>query len=288
MSFRKYLHGQALVESIVGFSFVIVPIMLLFPFLSKMTGIQHRAQEAAHYTAWERTVWKESRPSRFPSRSGLYIAQQTEPEVAKSIPWRFYQKNGHKISSDITTDWSWNDNVHPLLKHQVFQGERSNTIVASTQDEPVNHDEYDRFSRESRGGRLPGSIAGAVGQAVGFLSFTGFSLERDQFYRTQVTTNLEKHYMAPFNELDLSFSNNSAILASGWNAGGPMHVNDRVKRLVLTNYMDNGVIQTAQSLIGLIPFAKEIRPSSLRLGHVDANALPDNRLCTYGTESCGG
>ncbi|MCL1066083.1 hypothetical protein L2735_04580 [Shewanella olleyana] len=280
--------GQALVESVIGFSFVIVPIMLLFPFLSKMTGVQHRVQEASHYTAWERTVWKESDPSRLPSSGGVYLAKQTESELAKQLPWRFYQKNGQQLNSEIDDNWDWEDKVHPLLKHQIGVNNAKKTLVASTQETPENNEEFDRFSRDVTGDEVPGTLAGLVGNAVGLLSVTDFSLERNQFYQAKVTTKLENHYIKPFDELELEFSHNSALLASGWNAAGASHMKNRVERLVLTNFMDNSIIRTAQDFVSLVPFAKELNSNSLKLGHVDPNVLPDNRLCTYGTENCGG
>lgn len=281
--------GQALVESAIGFSFVIIPLLLLLPFLSKMTGVQHRAQEASHYTAWERTVWKENQPSQLPStRNGIFLAKKTEPELAINIPWRFYQKNGQKITSEIAENWDWNGKVHPLLKHQVVKNSTSQTVLAPSNENPDNNKAFDRFTRSSEGGKVPGSLAGLVGQAVGFLSFTGFSLERDQFYRTQITTKLENHYIAPFDKLNLEFTNKSALLASGWNAGGSLHVKNRVENLVLTKHMDISVMRTVQRLIGFLPFGKELHPNNLKLGHIEPDALPQNRLCTYGTANCGG
>ncbi|KVX01523.1 hypothetical protein [Shewanella frigidimarina] len=280
--------GQALVESVIGFSFVIVPIMLLFPFLSKMTGVQHRVQESSHYTAWERTVWKESQPSRLPSSGGVYLAKQTELELAKYLPWRFYQKNSQKINSEIDEGWDWEDKVHPLLKHQVSVNNVAKTVLASGQETPENNDEFDRFSREVRGGEVPGTLAGLVGNALSVLSVADFSLEQNQFYQAKVMTKLEHNYIKPFDELELEFSSNSALLASGWNAAGSSHMKNRIERLVLTNFMDNSVIRTAQDLVSVVPFAKELNSDSLKLGHVDPNILPNNRLCTYGTENCGG
>jgi len=52
--------------------------------------------------------------------------------------------------------------------------------------------------------------------------------------------------------------------------------------------MDVGVIRTAQRLVGIIPFGKELKPNRLKLGFVKPDVLPSNRLCTYGTKNCGG
>ncbi|MFT5235206.1 MAG: hypothetical protein ACI8SK_000321 [Shewanella sp.] len=280
--------GQALIESVLGISYVVIPLLILLPFMTKMGIVKHKAQQASHYSAWERTVWKERRPSRLPRRSGLYLAQKSEVDTVKQIPWRFYQKDGNKLTSRTTAQWDWESRVHPILKHQVRQNHNADTLLKPNQQDPTNSNELDRFTRTHSGGRLPGAIGSAVGRAVGLLSFTGFSLERDQFYRTKISSNIENHYLEPFDTLNLNMQGNSALLASGWNAAGPYHVKSRVERLVLTNYMDNGVIRTAQKLLSILPFGKELRPSRLKLGHVDPDVLPLNRLCTYGTTHCGG
>ncbi|QFU24335.1 hypothetical protein FM038_020740 [Shewanella eurypsychrophilus] len=280
--------GQALVESVVGLTYVVIPLLIILPFMAKIGGVQHKAQQASHYSAWERTVWKERRPSKLPRRSGLYLAQKSEQDTAKQIPWRFYQNDGNKLTSRNSSQWDWNKSVHPILRHQTQQNQSADTLLKSNQQTPANTNVLDRFTRSHSGGRLPGAVGSAVGRAVGLLSFTGFSLERDQFYRTSISSNIQNLYLAPFDNLNLNISSNSALLASGWNAAGPYHVKNRVKRLVLTNYMDVSVIRTAQSLLGIIPFGKELRPSRLKLGYVDPDILPTNRLCTYGTTNCGG
>jgi len=88
--------------------------------------------------------------------------------------------------------------------------------------------------------------------------------------------------------LNLRFKGNSALMASGWNAGGIDHADKRVKKLVLTTVLDNGLVSLVQRIGGIIPFGKELKSSSLKFGHVAPNILPENRLCRYGTENCGG
>jgi hypothetical protein len=287
MTFSNKQQGQALVESVIGLTFVIIPLLLLLPFMSKVTGIQHRAAQASHYSAWERTVWKESLPSKWQNRSGLFAARRTDSQIATQIPWRLYQQDGIKLSS-TNDQWSWETSVHPMLRHVIKQGKGQSTLLKAKQSQSSNDTELARLSHDQDGGNLPGKVGKAVEQAIGLLSFTGFSLETDQFYRTKVNTNLENMTIKPFDSLDLNFSSDSALLASGWNAAGPYHVKSRVENLVLTNYMDVGVIRTAQGLLGILPFGKELRTDSLQLGLVKPDVLPENRLCTYGVENCGG
>lgn len=55
-------HGQAIVEFLVAGMFVLVPLFLAISALGKFSNVQHTAEAAARYAAWERTVWYESSP----------------------------------------------------------------------------------------------------------------------------------------------------------------------------------------------------------------------------------
>ncbi len=280
--------GQALIETIIGLSFVIIPLLLLLPYLSKVAGVQHRAEQASHYSAWERTVWKNTAPSRLPSRNGIYLAKKTEVDLTTQIPARFYGQNKVRINSE-SQQWDWKKDVHFLLKHQVDSDGKSVSLIKQEQNTTSSSSQNDPLGHGNHGGKIPdGGINRVIGTALGLFDFVGFSLERDQFYRTNISSKLENLHFEEFNNLDLDITSNSALLASGWNGAGPEHVKNRVERLVLTNYMNNGVIRTAQRIIGFLPFGKELKPRSLKLGHVEPDKLPSNRLCTYGTRSCGG
>ncbi|GGP72612.1 hypothetical protein GCM10009347_41620 [Shewanella algicola] len=282
-----YNKGQALVEGVIALTFVIVPLLILLPYMSKMTEVQHRVSEAAQYTSWERTVWKDSRPSLLPNNRSHHSAIMHENDIAIDIPWRFYQKNGVLINSQNQTEWDWSENIHPLLKSQTAKNS-SNKVLLSLTDENVTDGELSRFERKERSGKTPGSIGSTIDSMVGLLSFTGFNLDKSPYYQTEVSTKLQNHYLEPFDQLNLSFKGNSALMASGWNASGGEHAEKRVKKLVLTSVLDNGLVRLVQRIGGFIPFGKELKTNSLKFGHVDSDVLPENRLCRYGSENCGG
>ncbi|MGI2171406.1 hypothetical protein ACROAE_14650 [Shewanella sp. MF05960] len=279
--------GQALVEGAIALTFVIIPLLILLPYMSKMTEVQHRVSEAAQYTSWERTVWKNSRPSLLPNNSSHHSAIMPENDIAMRIPWRFYQKNGLLISSENRNEWDWDENIHPLLKSQTTRNSSNDNLLSLT-DENITDGEFSRFERTERSGKTPGSIGSTIDYAVGLLSFTGLNLDRTPYYETDVSIKLQNHYLEPFDQLNLSFKGNSALMASGWNAGGIDHAEKRVKKLVLTTVLDNGLVRLVQRIGGFIPFGKELRTNSLKFGHVAPEILPENRLCRYGTENCGG
>jgi len=54
----KHRHsGQAMTETIIAASFVLIPLFLLIPLLGKYIDIRHTTIQAARYEAWEYTVW---------------------------------------------------------------------------------------------------------------------------------------------------------------------------------------------------------------------------------------
>lgn len=56
---RRPARGQAVIETIVAGIFVLVPLFLAISAIGKLANVQHTAEMAARYAAWERTVWYE-------------------------------------------------------------------------------------------------------------------------------------------------------------------------------------------------------------------------------------
>src|ERR1043166_2467292 len=69
----KRLHdqrGAAMVEFIVGATFVLVPMYLAVQALGKFADVQHTVNSAARYAAWEKTVCFEDTASKFHDYNG--------------------------------------------------------------------------------------------------------------------------------------------------------------------------------------------------------------------------
>lgn len=144
MRIKTHILGQALVESIIGLSFVIIPLLIILPLLSKTAEVQHRAQESSHYSVWERTVWREKNPDAFTSSGGGVVAKKTSHDIANTVPWRFFQNNGQKITSEYRDDWDWQQSSHPVLKYQMTRNAvTQELVIQSKQQSPQNEIETD-------------------------------------------------------------------------------------------------------------------------------------------------
>ncbi|MCH4293087.1 hypothetical protein MJ923_02050 [Shewanella sp. 3B26] len=291
----KRQKGQAMTETAIALAFVILPLILLIPFLHKISEVRNRTSQAAQYAAWERTVWRADRPEQFPSGS-FHFASKSEMSIHNELPWRFFSKNGEALRSNYSDDWSWENKVNPLLKHNLERDKAPITIIKSVGDSAKDKEPQDRLIASIIGKKAPGLWESGVGTARNMLSYTGFSLDRNRFYEAKVSATMEKFKLFPLSDstqedpmqiLDLNLVGSSALLANSWNAGGPVHAKNLTERLVLTKYMDMKPVSLLQQVLGIIPFGRELKPGSLRFGHTDMEAIPANRLCNYGSPNCG-
>lgn len=51
-------HGQALTETLLTFV-VLVPVLMLIPYLGKYLDVKHKAEDSARYALWERTIFSD-------------------------------------------------------------------------------------------------------------------------------------------------------------------------------------------------------------------------------------
>ncbi len=56
MSMKKHSTGQAMTEFVVAATFVLVPMLLIYPLLGKYIDMKHSTVEDLRYIALERTV----------------------------------------------------------------------------------------------------------------------------------------------------------------------------------------------------------------------------------------
>ena len=95
--------GAALVEFIVAALFLLVPLYLAVQAMGRFADVQHTAQAAARYAAWERTVWFNERASAFHQKN--VPNQKSEAQIRSEIAVRVFNDRNTALryqSSDKT------------------------------------------------------------------------------------------------------------------------------------------------------------------------------------------
>jgi hypothetical protein len=109
--------GAAMVEFIVGAVFFMVPLYLAIQALGKFADVQHTANGAARYAAWEKTVWFEDSSSTFQSinaanqKSTAQIRGEILARVLNDRRDALVYKNTDKSASTLVNgqDTLWQD-----------------------------------------------------------------------------------------------------------------------------------------------------------------------------------
>ncbi|MCC5853730.1 MAG: hypothetical protein JJU30_12895 [Alkalimonas sp.] len=275
-------NGQAMVETAISLSFIIIPLLVLLPFLAKVTNLQHRADNSAQHIAWERTVWNEQSPSGLNNNN---TPIRNNNEIISTIGPRFYGRQSRLIESS-QQPWNWNSDINEFLRVQDSFGNYApiiTTINPQQNDSHVNQ----RLNTSINSSSMPS--AGSV--SIEPIARAFINLENNAYYRAGIETSVTNIRMSPLDALNLNISGNAALLTSGWNAAGPEHLVERIRQnpqtLPLTR-ADLGFLNTIRNASGFLPPYQELRANNLLLGHVDPDALPPSLLCTYGTINCGG
>lgn len=109
---RKY-SGQAMTETVIAMSFVLIPLFLLIPLLGKYIDIQHTTIQAARYEAWEYTVWyrkNTEKPSGVKyrnSNSSIPLPTKSFTQLQNESRQRFFSEEAwSKTNYDVSTGLS--------------------------------------------------------------------------------------------------------------------------------------------------------------------------------------
>lgn len=99
-------HGQAMVEFLVAALFFLVPLFLAMSAIGKLIDVQHTANMAARYAAWERTVWYEDGGTSPDFKSFNNPNQKTTGEIRNEIALRLLNDHSSGVTVIKNTDKS--------------------------------------------------------------------------------------------------------------------------------------------------------------------------------------
>ena len=279
--FRKIQQGQAMTETLITASTILVPLLLLIPLFGKYIDIKHSTIQAARYEAWEYTVWygnngvrtgpwsSGERSSGFQDLSGNNLPQpvKTVGQLQQESRQRFFSATNSPItSSDKVTGWD------DSIANELWHDHRDNRLWEG--DIPSGHlPKSNESTPDYSGGVLNtmltildavfGAIATAmklVGSSVGFTAINTHGLSKSNvmipvtapvglidFVTITDDTGVDDS-TAAFN---LEFEAGAAVLTDGWNSGGLGHTVNQVGGITPTKILGSLVDTLLDSVPGL-------------------------------------
>ena len=249
--------GQAMTETLVTASTVLVPLLLLIPLLGKYIDIKHAAIQSARYEAWEYTVWygaNSETPSGFVDGGGDDLQQPVkDPDtVQKESRWRFFSDINSEIKPSYANTWD-EDNRNPL-----WSDHRGDTLIKDDNpaDPPKSQEPTPDYSLGILNTLL--DILDAVFEA---LAWAMDLADRDVGFTMINTDGLAKSTVevpitAPVGLIDfptisdtpgtddslaalnIDYFASAAVLTDGWNAGGLGHTINQTGGMVPTKILN--------------------------------------------------
>lgn len=250
------MRGQAMTETLVTASTVLVPLLLLIPLLGKYIDIKHATIQAARYEAWEYTVWygdNSERPSGFVDGGGTTLAQpvKSPATIQNESRWRFFSDPSDEISPTYNSNWNKGD------RNPLWSDHRGDTLIESDNDAelPRSQEPTPDYSLGILNTLL--DILDAVFEAMAWAMDLA---DRDVGFTMINTDGLaESNVVVPITApvglidfpnlrdtpgvddstaaLNIDYKAEAAVLTDGWNAGGLGHSINQTGGMVPTKIL---------------------------------------------------
>jgi len=283
----RYSSGQAMTETVITASTILVPLLLLIPLLGKYIDIKHAAIQAARYQSWEYTVWYASSadtPGGFVDGSGdaLPYPVKSTNAVRTESRRRFFSPTDTPIAAtDATGTWGIDE------RNMLWTDHRGNPILTNDTGEDTNYTQEDTpdYSLGILNTLL--SIIDAVFEALAWVmnlvgKDVGFSMINTEGL---ATSHIEVPITAPVGLIDfptlrdvsgmdastaalsVNYIANAAVLTDGWNAGGLGHTINQTGGMVPTKILKELIssipgLDTVWDIVSLlIPEWRRCNPS---------------------------
>ena len=300
----KYQKGQSLVELGIFISFIIAPLMLLLPYFSKIIEAKHYSDMSSRYIAWERTAWLEEKPGSW-SGSTATLAIKSSDKVHKEVPWRILNGHNSAIFSDPPEQEWGKENAAVYLKFNQASQSNEEFLLAEFNPQEDDSKKHIFFESQSTNNGVPGTIASLISGAFSVLEIGNFKVDKKGYYEASHKIQITSHKLLEFinedseadpandnaaqehkrpHQFELPIESTTYLVASGWNAGGPKHNENRVRGLVPSSLLDNGLINFLRDGISEVPIASKLKSNSLKLGYIAIDELPDTRKGNTTTE----
>jgi len=271
----RYQCGQAMTETAIMASMILVPLFLLIPLLGKYIDIHHSTIQAARYEAWEYTVWYRTAGEE-PSGTGITEPRKSYADLQSESRQRFFSDTAYSpdpalniIADDDDSQWDI-DNINPLWKDHRDVSILSNTtsidtVADSSDDTPSGlttalfNIVFTVFSWIANGFSTVLSWLGGSPPLFDAINLDGYSKATVDVPITTPPGLIDFGTISDANAVDtrtaysFTFSGKAAVLTDGWNAAGREHVINQAGGLALTKLLGSlpglGPLQWAVSAI---------------------------------------
>ncbi len=291
--------GQAMTEMVIAASFVLIPLLLLIPWLGKYIDLHQSAIQAARYEAWEYTVWYNDVATEAPagavdgSGSQITMPEKSIAELQAEARQRFFSREAYaniptteaNDESDLIGEGNWDiADANPLWQDHLGNSLLANTTTidstlesfdvtpnnntSNSLDTPLKIDELVFNAANNAGGAIANLIAGAT-PTFEIHNLKGYS-------HTQMTIPIvSQPGLISFGTISGSFAigatqqtfiipvnTRAAVLSDGWNAGGRYHAKDQVGEITIARKLGSLSDKfTALSEYGALRSVPHMHPS---------------------------
>ncbi|WP_269532039.1 hypothetical protein [Chitinimonas sp. BJYL2] len=293
--------GQAMIETLIACSLVLVPLFLALPVIAKYLDIRSHAVQAARYAAWERTVFfggdAASELGWIVGPNAWKANEKTEGAVKSEIAARVLSKPSDtaKVESADSSSSNFKGAANGLWQDRIGTSMLAYGDVQGAVGQEC--DPSGDIGGAIFGGECaPGTVNSVIMPVVAVASSVGpFTLEMGGKYTATVTLGAKSYdpnsYLMSAALARKPMTETSVVLGNGWSAEGPnttgrIGVTQQVKGLtplsLLAAEIDMGslgslsilnVIQTVMSI-----WAPELHPRKLQIGKIAPDEVPADRL----------
>lgn len=250
MNSRLLQAGQSTIEFIVA-SLIVVPLFLIVPLLGKYIDLAQTTQIASRYVAFEGAVHHSS------SSTGW----KTDAELATEVRRRFYSRNNLSVKTgDVVSEIASERN--PLwVNHRANALLPSfNQITVHTAKAPINT----LFNGATRFNDLSGNL----------------ELPNEGLYSGSVSVQIANVAgLIPLNNIGLSVTRRTVVLADPWAAKGPNDVVNKVNNSQIV--LPTAQLKLAELPLGVFISIAEPNASPPKIGKVEPDWVPADRLKPY-------
>lgn len=280
----RYQYGQAMTETAIMASMILLPLFLLIPLLGKYIDIHHSTIQAARYEAWEYTVWYRTSAEE-PSGTGITLPRKSYAELQAETRQRFFSDTAYspdvsvsKISDNDDAQWDINS-INPLWKDHRDVSILSNTtgIVSDPNSNAYTpkglttialNIALEVFNFITTGFSTVMSWLGGNPPLFDAINLRSYSKARVHVPITTPPGIIDFGTISDANAVDsrtaysFTFTGKAAVLTDGWNAAGKEHVINQAGGLAITKLLGSlPALGPIQSIFGaLFP---ELRPCTV-------------------------